>query len=47
MGFKCPLCLKDFKRNKKAWVKHCKEEHKGIGKDIVKAVKIITKEIKE
>jgi len=35
MGFKCPLCFKDFKHDKIEWEKHCANAHKGIGKDIV------------
>jgi hypothetical protein len=31
MGFKCPVCLKDFKRDKKEWEKHCAEKHLGSG----------------
>ncbi len=44
MGFKCPLCLEDFGRNKEAWEKHCKEAHKGSAKIIVQAVTDLTAE---
>ena len=44
MGFKCPVCLKDFKKDKDSWIKHCKESHLGAGEDIIKFVKKITKE---
>ena len=38
MGFKCPLCLKDFGRDKKKWGKHIKDKHKGCAKDIVNGI---------
>lgn len=44
MGFKCPVCFKDFKQNKKEWEKHCKEYHKGCAKDIVNLTTKIAEE---
>lgn len=38
MGFKCPVCLEDFKYNKKAWVSHIKNKHKGQANIIVGAL---------
>ena len=35
MGFKCPLCLKDFDKDKAAWFAHIEKEHRGLGKDVV------------
>ncbi len=35
MGFRCPVCMKDFCRDKEKWEEHIKNEHDGIGKDIV------------
>ena len=43
MGFRCPLCLKDFLRDKKAWEEHCSKAHEGLGEDVVNLVKNITK----
>lgn len=39
MGFKCPICLKDFGNDKKEWEKHIQTKHDGIGLDIVYFVK--------
>jgi len=30
MGFKCPICLKDFFKDKEKFNEHIKKEHKGI-----------------
>lgn len=38
MGFRCPLCFKDFGRDKKAWEDHCKNDHGGAAAIAVKAV---------
>jgi hypothetical protein len=40
MGFKCPVCFKDFGRDKEEWSIHTKTAHKGIGDDIRKALDI-------
>lgn len=42
MGFKCPVCMEDFGRDKDKWKEHCEKEHKGIGKDIVDSTIRIT-----
>jgi len=39
MGFKCPICLKDFAINKSAWEKHIKFAHDGVGNSIVDFVR--------
>jgi hypothetical protein len=44
MGFKCPVCFRDFMQNKEAMIEHTKVFHRGIGNDIVKLVDKITKE---
>ena len=38
MGFKCPVCLKDFKKDKKKWKDHIQKEHYGAGEDAVNFV---------
>ena len=38
MGFKCPICLEDFKKNKSAWEKHIAEKHYGAGLDVAKFI---------
>lgn len=35
MGFKCPICLDDFGRDKSSWQKHTSEKHHGAGLDVV------------
>jgi hypothetical protein len=40
MGFKCPVCFKDFGRDKEEWSTHTKTAHKGVGDDIRKALDI-------
>lgn len=40
MGFKCPVCKKDFGNQKQKWNEHIEKEHCGVGK---KAVEYITK----
>ena len=42
MGFKCPVCLKDFGHDKKAWEKHCKNKHLALGEDMVNTLDKIT-----
>lgn len=42
MGFKCPICLKDFGTDKKAWQKHIDTEHYAVGADCVKVVRAVT-----
>jgi len=42
MGFKCPVCLKDFLRNRTAWREHIEVEHNGIGKDVEKFIRKVT-----
>lgn len=39
MGFKCPVCKKDFGTDKEAWQDHLKNQHRGIGKDIENVVR--------
>ena len=34
MGFKCPICLEDFGRDKSSWQKHISEKHHGAGLDV-------------
>ena len=34
MSFKCPICLKDFQRNKLEWKKHINEAHSSAGEKI-------------
>ena len=44
MGFKCPICFKDFKANKKEWEKHCRENHNKLAFDMVNILsKIVNK----
>lgn len=38
MGFKCPICQKDFGRNKDLWVDHCKNCCNGVAEDVVSFV---------
>lgn len=47
MGFKCPVCLKDFARNKPDWEKHITTEHRGVGSDILNALKKVTEDKKQ
>ena len=42
MGFRCPICHKDFGQDNNALIKHSKEAHDGIAKDIIEVVKKIT-----
>lgn len=42
MGFKCPVCMQDFGRRKPEWQKHISTEHKGVGSDILDALKKVT-----
>ena len=41
MGFKCPVCIKDFGLNKDEWEDHIKTEHRGISLDILRVIKKI------
>ena len=43
MGYRCPICLKDFQREKEKWEEHCKEAHGGVGNDIIQAVLLLEK----
>ena len=47
MGFKCPLCKKDFGRNKNEWKNHISNVHHGIALDAVNSIKAATQENKE
>lgn len=38
MGFKCPICQKDFAKDRDAWSKHCTTCCGGAAGDIVKLV---------
>lgn len=38
MGFKCPVCLKDFGYDKTSWDKHIVEAHYGVGKDMTNMI---------
>lgn len=38
MGFRCPVCHKDFGKEKAEWQKHCDEAHAGVGAQVVKAI---------
>jgi len=42
MGFKCPICLKDFKYDNKAMLEHTKVSHGGIGNDFIKVIENMT-----
>lgn len=44
MGFKCPVCSEDFKRNKDEWENHVKKEHQGAGKDMDNLVRKLARE---
>jgi hypothetical protein len=35
MGFRCPICSKDFDKDKDKWNEHISVEHYGAGKDVV------------
>ena len=39
MGFRCPICKKDFKNNKVEWQKHVDTQHLGAGAVVVKMVR--------
>ena len=39
MGWKCPICLQDFGKDKSAQEKHIKEAHNGAGVDVLKVLK--------
>lgn len=41
MGFKCPICFKDFGTDKAAWDDHIRKKHQGLGKDIEKVIREI------
>lgn len=43
MGFKCPICMKDFGQSKEKWQDHCKQSHMGAGQDIINIIKDINK----
>jgi len=43
MGFRCPVCFKDFAHDKTEWEKHCVENHDGMARDVVTLVEIICK----
>jgi hypothetical protein len=48
MGFKCPVCWQDFGQDIAKYKAHIKENHQGVGKDIVDCLNKIThKENKE
>lgn len=47
MGYKCPVCLNDFGRDKAKWSEHIKTTHFGCGNDIVKAVEKIAEVVNE
>lgn len=38
MGFRCPICRKDFGIDKEKRQKHCAEEHLGAGKIILEGL---------
>lgn len=38
MGFKCPVCMKDFGHDKNKWENHISKAHDGVGDDINKIV---------
>jgi hypothetical protein len=38
MGFRCPICRKDFQRDEKEFKKHCEKSHMGAAKVFVDAV---------
>lgn len=42
MGFKCPICFKDFGTQKNKWKNHIEKAHNAIAKDIVNLVTKIT-----
>jgi hypothetical protein len=39
MGFRCPICKKDFGKEKVKWEEHCKVCCDGAAEDVVKFVK--------
>ena len=41
MGFKCPVCKKDFGKDHNEWKNHVEAEHSGVGRDIVALLKNI------
>jgi hypothetical protein len=45
MGFRCPVCSKDFGNNKNEWSKHIYNEHDGLGNDCVMCLRKIAGEI--
>jgi hypothetical protein len=38
MGFRCPICQKDFGRNRDDWQEHCKLCCDGAAADVVKVI---------
>jgi len=42
MGFKCPICLQDFKKDKKQFDDHLKTKHAGVGENIKNLIIKIT-----
>jgi len=47
MGWKCPICLKDFGRDKKSQQEHLEKEHRGIGAEIEKTLSKMTQPCRE
>lgn len=44
MGFRCPVCYEEFKQDKVAWQKHCRNAHAGMGDVIRSALRRIAGE---
>ncbi len=42
MGFRCPICLEDFGKDREKWGRHCKDKHDGLGKDAADLVREMT-----
>ncbi len=47
MGFKCPICSKDFKTDKSSWEEHIKSDHDGTGLDFLNVLKSATGDKKD
>lgn len=43
MGYRCPVCMKDFGVEKEKWSSHCQVEHFGAAKIYVDTVKKIAR----
>ena len=45
MGFKCPICFKEYGNKQKEFIKHIKSNHSGIAYSLIEAVEGTKKKI--